>query len=228
MQSVKPVGRQAASRKYDLLSAMTVFALAGESCDQTRMLRLIALITTRYNWQRDELCVGQREIARMWSVDERTVKRDMARFRTLGWLVQKSRGTRGRISTYGLGIVRILEDTRAHWPRIGEDFVARMAPGEVPEAGTNVVPLHRQGAAPVVPEGQGAWARAAALLAAEQPALYAAWLQELTEVETGEGCLVLCASNSFRQSYIVTHHQQVLIHAVRRADPALHRVEVVC
>jgi hypothetical protein len=39
----------------------------------------MALITMRYNWQRDELTTGQGEIAPLWSVDERTVKREMAR-----------------------------------------------------------------------------------------------------------------------------------------------------
>ena len=43
------------------------------------MLRLIALITARYNWQRDELSVGQSEMARIWGVHDRTVKREVRR-----------------------------------------------------------------------------------------------------------------------------------------------------
>ena len=53
MQVIRPVGREAAARKYDLLSAMMAHALAGDQNRQRLVLRLMALITTRYNWQRD-------------------------------------------------------------------------------------------------------------------------------------------------------------------------------
>lgn len=77
MQAIRPAGPEGASRKYGLLTALAVQALAG---DKPRLvLRLMALVTARYNWQRDELAVGQAEIARLWAVDDRTVKRDMAR-----------------------------------------------------------------------------------------------------------------------------------------------------
>ncbi|QPM92440.1 helix-turn-helix domain-containing protein [Pseudooceanicola algae] len=223
MQIVKPVGKEAASRKYDLLSALSVHGLGADPGTQRRVLRLISLITARYNWQRDELCVGQREIARMWSVDERTVKREMARLRALGWLVQKTRGARGRISTYGLDLVQILEDTRPAWGLVGEDFVARLGPAEG-VAETNVVPMRPVSA----PKGQGVWAGAQALLAAEQPGLYGAWLSGLTEVEISGGKVVLAAGSSFQQSYIATHCKQVLTAALRRVDPALQGVEIIC
>ncbi|MGV3695080.1 MAG: hypothetical protein ACO1OA_11235, partial [Paracoccus marcusii] len=125
MQVMRPVGRQAAARKYDLLSAMMAHALAGDPQRQRLVLRLMALITTRYNWQRDELTMGQREIARLWCVDERTVKRDMARLRGLGWITVKRQGARGRVSVLGLDLDRILLDTRPAWPNIGPDYVAR-------------------------------------------------------------------------------------------------------
>ena len=223
MQIAKPVGRQAASKKYDLLSALTAFGLARDRSTQTRVMRLVSLITARYNWQRDELCVGQREIARLWSVDERTVKREMARLRSMGWLVQKSRGARGRISTYGLDLIQILEDTRPCWPLIGEDFVARLGPDGA-EPASNVVPLTR-GAVPV-PTGDGLWSRAQAILADEQPALFQAWLSRLTEVEARQGRVILCAPSAFHEAYIATHFQQVLVAALRRVDPAIARVEI--
>ena len=84
MQLPRPVGREAASRKYDILSALMAFALAQDKHVQRQVLRIMALITTRYNWQRDELTMGQGEIAKLWSVDERTVKREMAKLRALG------------------------------------------------------------------------------------------------------------------------------------------------
>lgn len=45
--------------------------------------------------------VGQREIARLWCVDERTVKREMARLRALGWVEVKQQGTRAASSSWG-------------------------------------------------------------------------------------------------------------------------------
>jgi hypothetical protein len=71
---------------------MGAAALSKGKHDQRRTLRLITLITARYNWMRDELAVGQREIARLWSVDERTVKREMALLRAQGWLNVKRQG----------------------------------------------------------------------------------------------------------------------------------------
>ena len=63
MQIVRPVGRQAASRKYDLLTALGAYACRGDKHFQRLTLRFITLIVARYNWQADELTVGQREIA---------------------------------------------------------------------------------------------------------------------------------------------------------------------
>jgi len=123
MLSTKVVGRAAASRKYDILTALATYALARKKHEHRLVLRLISLVTARYNWQRDELAIGQREIARMWSVDERTVKREMAKLRGLGWLVVKRQGARGRVTEYGLDIAAILEMTRG-----GEDHLASAKP----------------------------------------------------------------------------------------------------
>ena len=81
MQIARPVGRQAASRKYDLLTALGVHACHGDKHLQRLVLRFMTLIVARYNWQHDDLSVGQREIAALWAVDERTVKREMAKLR---------------------------------------------------------------------------------------------------------------------------------------------------
>ena len=143
MQLPRPVGREAASRKYDILSALMAFALSNDKHVQRQVLRVMALITTRYNWQRDELTMGQGEIARLWSVDDRTVKREMARLRAQGWLVLKRQGARGRVSSYGIDLNRMLEDTRPAWPLIGEDFISRLEPtgATVGQGASNVVPL---------------------------------------------------------------------------------------
>lgn len=231
MQVIRPVGREAASRKYDLLSALMAHALAGDKHRQRLVLRLMALVTTRYNWHRDELTMGQAEIARLWAVDERTVKRDMARLRALGWITVKRQGARGRVSVLGLGLERILLDTQSEWPNIGPDFVARMRGDEpLAEAGqgareaTTVVPFPRA-AAPAVARS-AVWAAAQAVLLAEDRASFDAWFAPLADAGVEDGELLLLAPSRFHASYIQAHLQQRLVAAARRCDPSLAGVRL--
>ena len=225
MQLPRPVGREAASRKYDIMSALMAFALSQDKHVQRQVLRIMALITTRYNWQRDELTMGQGEIARLWSVDERTVKREMARLRAQGWLVLKRQGARGRVSVYGMDLGRMLEDTRPAWPLIGEDFVARLDPAEPAGQGaSNVVPLR----AVAAPEADGSvWATAQGWLHGEDPATYGAWFHSLTEAATEANCLILAAPTRFHATYVETNLKDRLVAALRRFDPGLRDVRVV-
>lgn len=227
MQRIRAVGREAAAKKYDILSAMMAHALAGDPQDQRLVLRLMALITTRYNWQGDELAIGQREIARLWCVDERTVKRDMARLRALGWITVKRQGARGRVSVLGLDLDRILLDTRPAWANIGPDYVARMgAEAETPPADTTVVPFRR----PEIAAAGEVWGRARAHLAAEDRALFDAWFAGLADGgidgDTEGGCLVLVAPSRFHAAYLRTHLIDRLRIAVRRADPRVTRLRI--
>jgi hypothetical protein len=231
MQLARPVGREAASRKYDILSALMAYALSQDKHVQRQVLRLMALVTTRYNWQRDELTMGQAEIARLWSVDERTVKREMARLRAQGWLVLRRAGARGRVSAYGIDLERMLADTRPAWPLIGEDFIARMEPAAATAAGqggSNVVPL--RAALPVTgaPAAEGSvWAAARAHLQAEDPASYGAWLHVLTEAGLEANCLILAAPSRFHASYVSAHLKERLMAALRRVDPSLCDLRVL-
>ena len=223
MQMPRAVGRDAASRKYDILSALMAFALGEDKTIQRQVLRAMALVTTRYNWQRDELSMGQAEIARLWSVDERTVKREMARLRSQGWFVLKRQGARGRVSVYGIDFDRMLDDTRPAWERIGSDFVARMNPAAAQAEPSNVIPLRK------VPQPNGggtAWATAQRILHGENEALYGSWLHMLTEAEITDGCLVLIAPTRFHATYVNTHLKDRLRRALRLADPALSDVVV--
>lgn len=226
MQLVRAVGREAAARKYDILSALMVHALSQDKHVQRLVLRMMTLVTTRYNWQQDELSIGQEEIARLWSVDERTVKREMAKLRALGWLVVKRQGARGRVSVYGIDLMRVMEDTRAAWPRIGTDFVARVSPATAAEARTsNVVPLR-----PAAPAPQGMdtiWGAVQQRLFRDDPATYAAWFHALTEAGAAEGCLTLAAPTRFHASYVETHLKLRLTAALRETDPSLREVRVI-
>lgn len=224
MQLPRPVGREAASRKYDILSALMAFALAKDKHVQRQVLRIMALITTRYNWQRDELTMGQGEIARLWSVDDRTVKREMARLRAQGWLVLKRQGVRGRVSVYGMDLNRMLEDTRPAWPLIGEDFVARLDPQEAAGQGaSNVVPLR---AVPAPVADGSVWALAQGWLCDQDAASYAAWLHSLTEAGRDAHCLTLAAPTRFHATYVSTNLREKLLAALRRFDPSLHEVRI--
>jgi hypothetical protein len=225
MQLPRAVGREAASRKYDILSALMAFALAKDKHIQRQVLRVMALITTRYNWQRDELTMGQGEIARLWSVDDRTVKREMARLRAQGWLVLKRQGARGRVSTYGMDLNRMLEDTRPVWPLIGEDFVARLAPDEAAGQGaSNVVPLR---AVPAPATDGSVWAEAQSWLHAEDAATYGAWFHALTDAGLEANALTLAAPTRFHATYVATNLKERLLAALRRIDPSLRDVRIV-
>lgn len=220
MQFSRPVGREASVRKYDMLSAMMAHALAGDQYRQRLIIRLMALITTRYNWQKDELIMGQREMARLWCVDERTVKRDMARLRSMGWVRVKRQGARGRISVLGLDLERIMLDTRVEWANIGEDFVGRVG-GVHPSVDRTVVPFRPR---EPVERGAGVWAVACQQLAIEDPALFDAWFARLVEEAVDHGVLTLTVPTRFHASYVSTHMMGRLLTAVGRVDGSIRSV----
>lgn len=202
MRVARATGRNAAVMKYDLLTALGSHACAGDKHLQRLVLRFITLIVARYNWQSDELSVGQREMAELWSVDERTVKRDIARLRGLGWLVVKREAARGRVALHGLGVEAILRRTEGDWARVGSDFVGRMAqPAADPPQG-NVVAF--PGVARI--EGQGLWAEVQRRLQAENPALYLAWFAKLTAEAGEDGVLRLTAPTRFHADFVKTHY----------------------
>lgn len=225
MRIARAVGRNAAVIKYDLLTALGAHACAGDKHLQRLVLRFITLIVARYNWQADELAVGQREMAELWSVNERTVKRDAARLRELGWLVVKRPAVRGRVAVHGLGVGAILAATAGAWGRVGSDFAARMAGPDVAAAGpaSNVISFP---APPPRAEGQGAWAQVQAALHAENPALYAAWFAALVPDPRPDGTLRLVAPSRFHASFVSIHHLGRLAALVRSVDPQVARVEV--
>ncbi|WP_299868418.1 hypothetical protein [uncultured Roseobacter sp.] len=225
MLSTKPVGRGASARKYDLLTALGAFALSQGKHDQRRALRLMTLITARYNWARDELAVGQREIARLWSVDERTVKREMAQLRGRGWLVVKRQGARGRVTQYGLGIEQLLLDTAVTWACVGSDFEIRMGQGEV--LPPQVVPLPVRGTVATPDTSSGTeWALARLLLHTEDTGTYASWIAALERVERAGGRLTLRAPSKFHAGYVQTHLQRRLLSACQDVDAEVSEVRI--
>lgn len=221
--SVRAVGRNAGVMKYDLLSALGAHACAGDKFRQRLVLRLITLIVARYNWIADELTVGQREMAALWDIDERSVKRDLAKLREMGWLVQKRPAARGRVAVHGLDLAAILRATEADWPRIGPDFVARMATPEASPAPSNVISFP----APPAPQGEeGLWLRLQSLLHREDPNAYGTWFAALDCRGTEEGVLKLAAPSRFHADYLRSNHLHRLERLARSADRAILRVEI--
>lgn len=216
MLSPKPVGRDAAARKYDIITALGAHALAQGKHDQRLVLRFITLITARYNWTRNELAVGQREIARLWSVDERTVKREMAKLRGFGWLTVKRQGARGRVTEYRLELEVILSATRQQWKHVGPDFDMRMQGAPEP---SRVVSLPVRGATCPAPVQDGTeWALAQSILHTEDAGLYASWFQNLKRQGREGGRLTLQAPSRFHGAYVQTHLLRRVLCAVQTVD----------
>ncbi len=210
-------GTEISSQKYDILTALGSHALGGDASTQRLILRFITLITARYNWRAGVLRVGQREIAQLWSVDERTVKREMAKLRALGWLRLESPARRGRVSSYALDMTAIRAATRSTWARVGPDFEARMS-GCLPQIESATIvhfPRIEQETAIGNGTGQGLWPRLLAPLRAEMPAVCANWFEPLREAERVGECLTLMAPNAFHANYVRTHYGQHLRDALR-------------
>lgn len=228
MLATRPVGRYASVVKYDILSALGVLALSGQGANGTSVLRFVVLMTTRYNWQSGQLAIGRAEIARLWSVNERTVKREMAKFRQAGWLSVRHAGVRGRVTVYDIDLGQILIDTRPVWPLIGPDFEARMQEGRgaEPDPAANVVPFPRP-APPAAAEGDDLWGRVLAVLHERDPGLCSAWFAHLSEAERAGGTVSLIAPTRFMADYVATHLAARLLAAYSRFDPTVRAVKLL-
>jgi len=227
----QPVGPSASARKYDLLTAMGALALSGSPGEQRLILRLMVAITARYNWASDTLAIAQTDLARLWSVDPRTVKRAMAQYRARGWLVQKRAPGRGRVAEYRVSLDRLMQDTRAVWPAVGSDFVQRLAPHP---ASQNPQPLNTLAQGTVVPfpvpagTGQeaGLWPVIQRAFAQIDPAQAQAWLGGVTSAGMEADVLVLSAPGRFRANYLRTHLLSRLLPVARQIAPQIVAIEI--
>ena len=207
-------GQGAAERKYDLLTALGAWGMAQGGTDAMLALRFATLITARYNWRRNELTTGQREIAALWSVDQRTVKRQMARLRELGWLILVRQGARGRVAVYRMDVTAILHATRECFANVGPDFVERLSRVDAPSVqGSNVAPpTGHQHAGNVVrfpgvaQEGSQdvVWLRISDRLLRANPNSHAAWIAGLAGQVDGD-LLILRAPSRFHARHVATH-----------------------
>ncbi len=224
----KIAGPGASSAKYDRLTALLVAATCADAETARLALRLSLLITARYNWRDDRFAVGQKEIARMWGVTERTAKRDMAAMRSRGWIEVAMPSARGRVAQYRILFDTVLAATSCYWEAVGPDFVARMsaAPAVSPEEPGNVVPLHRPGPAAIAPDGS-CWSQALLQLAETDPAVANAWFSRLTAVDAENGTLTVLAPSRFVATYVTTHFHTRLLAAVSACDPSIRALDLV-
>jgi len=226
LDTVTATGPGAASAKYDVLSALLVLATQGEGVDSRLALRLSLLITARYNWRRGSFAVGQKELARMWGVTERTVKREMAELRGRGWITVDIPAARGRVASYKIDFTTVLRATAPFWDAVGPDFTARVAgaPEPAEEAPCNVVPLH--GTSQASKSQVVMWSAVTERLKAQDAKIYNAWFARLEAVAFDEGVLELLAPSRFVADYIKTHYMTRLMTAALGEDRSVVAIEL--
>ncbi|WP_171136702.1 MULTISPECIES: hypothetical protein [unclassified Ruegeria] len=219
MEIKRFTGPQAGSQKYDLLTAMSVAGLNGTKGFQCSMMRLIALVTARYNWRVDELTVGQKEMARLWSVDQRTVKREVKRLTECKILLQLRPGVRGRVAAYRLNYSEIFRLSEPTWKNVGSDFVSRME-AQTPKPENKVVRVQfgqdtTVTSDPTEQDLKNPWGRALRRLSQSETLLFKSWYRDLEHVETQDQIVILRAPSKFIAQYIQSHHLKPLLGAIQ-------------
>lgn len=216
MEPKRLTGPGAGSLKYDVLTALCVSGLHGCTAQQVSMTRLCSLITARYNWKLDHFCVGQPEMARMWHVTERTVKREIKRWCDERLLICVRKGVRGRVGAYRLNLPEVFEKSRCVWTAVGTDFAERMEEMD-PSRATSVVKVDfvkaGQDVAPV--DDGTSWYAVSERLKALYPEKHRNWFAPLRFVSDEGGKYILAARSGFVVRYLETHFSAVMTEAVR-------------
>ncbi|MEP5154568.1 DnaA N-terminal domain-containing protein [Planktotalea sp.] len=226
----KVAGPGSASLKYDFLTALLTLSAQTEGTPSRLAVRLSLIVTARFNWRLGYFAVGQRELARMWGVSERTAKREIAHMRSFGWISVDKPAARGRVAQHRINFETVLRDTMPYWDAVGPDFTARMTQqgSETSQRDeSNVVPLHAH-IETKPPQDGSLWAEVAERLYQQDTALFAAWFAKLVEVDVEGGILTLAAPNAFVADYVRTHHQTRLLAAAVAQTPLVRSVQVIC
>lgn len=211
MENRRVTGAGSGAVKYDILTALTVAGLNGSVRDHLSMSRLTAVITARYNWRTDELSMGQREMAQLWGVGERTVKREVKRWLDTGILICRRNGVRGRVAAYRLNLHRVCEITESVWTLIGTDFCERMA--ALKPGGERVIRLDTIRASLAPADDATGWDAVRQQLAALFPSQFDAWIAPLSVHDDGQR-VILEARSAFAAEYVKTHFGRDIVDAV--------------
>ena len=229
-QFARPNGPGAAVVKYDVLTALSVMALHDTPVMQTTVLRLIALITARYNWKSDRFSVPQADMARLWNVSERTVKREMKRLLETGLVTCVRQGVRGRVGAYRLNYERLYDQSRASWPAVGADFDERMQ-ARVNAADAKIVKVdfaRREAESDMPPPADDLWGQVLHDLAAADPANLRNWYMKLTLQEVEGQKVTVKAPSGFVASFVQAHLAAQLAGAFGRALNKSVRISIAC
>lgn len=214
-------GPNAAVWKYDLLTALSLFALGQGATLQTSILRLIAAVTARYDWRRDQMSIGRLELGRLWQCSEPTVKRELKRLRGLEILVQIRPGVRGRVAAYRLSRPMIERLTADYWSLAGEEFARRMGAPQPSKA--EVVTFPATDNPPRRPGNLPSWAEA---IAAEDPVVFNNWFARVSCRLDGEEAIYEAPSD-FLARQIETRFLRQMQKAAQYAWPEVRSVRVV-
>ena len=226
-------GVKAGSLKYDLLTALSVSGLHLDARHQISTARLTLLITARYNWRHDEFCVGQRDLARMWNVTERTVKREIKYWLDQRMVICKRQGVRGRVGAYRLNYAEIYRMSGPYWKNVGPDFHERMTEtNPVKDAKVVAVDFRKEARAPDVPaltpvSDPHTWRAACQRMRDLHPEHYQNWIASLTFGSDDQETLELRASNQFVAQYVQTHLIAILAEAVEATLGPRRRIKIV-
>ena len=239
MDAKRLTGVNASSLKYDLLTALSVAALHGTPRYQISMARLGLLITARYNWRLDEFCVGQRDLARMWNVTERTVKREIKYWLEARIVICKRQGVRGRVGAYRLNYPEIYQQSEPHWAAVGPDFQERMAETNPVQPGKVVAVNFRTGQgneaeqgpstamAETETQGNPSWRAVCQRIRALHPAHYKNWIALLQFGKDDGYQVTLFANNQFVAHYVQTHLLSVIVEAVEATLGPRQRIAIL-
>lgn len=218
MKNLRLTGPGVGVEKYDILTALATEGLASGGIRQISMLRLIALVTARYNWSADEVTIGQREMSQLWSVDERTAKRETKRLIEAKLLEIIRPGVRGRVASYRLCRDEIYQQTSTTWCKVGPDYDARMNTRKNGETlpDTKVVKVNF-GNKMVELTSTTTWDKALQGIAVDQPGIYTAWFSTLNASEPdSEDILHIIAPSRFVADYVTTRFLALLENAMSK------------
>ncbi|MEM9700709.1 MAG: DnaA N-terminal domain-containing protein [Pseudomonadota bacterium] len=232
MDAKRLTGVKASSLKYDLLTALSVAGLHLGARHQASTSRLILLITARYNWRLDEFCVGQRDLAKMWNVTERTVKREIRYWLEMRLIICKRQGVRGRVGAYRLNYPEIYRLSGPYWQSVGPDFHERMSEtNPVKDAkvvavdfGNKVVSTEEPTTSHV--KDPHSWRAACQRMKDLHPEHYRNWIALLSFGSDDTEVLELNAKNQFVAHYVQTHLMPVILEAVEATLGRRRRINI--
>ena len=232
MDAKRITGANASSLKYDLLTALSVAGLHLDTRYQISLSRMLLLITARYNWRLDEFCVGQRDLAKMWNVTERTVKREIKYWLEKRLVICKRQGVRGRVGAYRLNYPEVYRLSSPYWGKVGRDFEERMAETH-PVKESKVVPVDFRtkdptldSLPPTVEKNQTSWRAACQRMRELHPEHYRNWISRLTLGSDDRETVVLNAQNQFVAHYVQTHLLATIQEAVEATLGPRRRIRV--